>query len=432
MSALSMWLNQACADVTPAQITPPQINPTTINPTVINPTTITPTIINPTIINPTTINPVVINPTVINPTVITPTIINPTTINPTIINPTTINPAVINPPIVRPQIVTPAIVSPSITTPTTITPTTTTPTTTTPTTITPATVTPGNSSAAERTSMSIPDTTEAASKKEEIKLPIGMVVKTQGKVVLLVDNKKIHPLKEKSLFYPQQAIITKKDSKVALRFNDGSFVVLGPESILEIKQYRLTLPAKGDKYAGAPKDRAVLKLLRGNLRAQLGSLALFNGPRAFAILTPRGRIELADAKRNPNVELIYNNKVGLTVRAVGVLSNSKGQVNVTDKNYGLVSAVIGSFPTTTSTLPLVFSDPIMISTAAFFASLVGDINTAYSENILVEEETRMAADAADTAGDSDASNDRDVTGIGVDEEGDDDEGNDIDNDDDDD
>ena len=355
--------------------------------------------------------------------------INPPVINPTVINPTVINPTVINPPIIRPQIVNPTVINPSVTTPSVITPSITTPTNTTPSTttpviITPSSVTPGSSSAAESTSITMPNSAPTAieTKQKKTNLPSGMVIKTNGKVFALISNKTLHSLKPKSLLYSNQIIMTKKESNAGLRFNDGTFLLLGPDSALEIKKFNFTIPAKGQTYTGSPKDRAELKLIKGNLITKLGALALFNKPSAFAIVTPRGRIELANAKANPNVELIYNNKDGLTVKAVGILSNSKGQVTLTEQNYGLTSAVVGSSPTTTTSLPFIFTDVIMRSTASSFSFLVDTVNTGYSENIITEEENSMESDAADTSGDSDASSDGDVASLTSDEEGDD-EGN---------
>jgi hypothetical protein len=212
-----------------------------------------------------------------------------------------------------------------------------------------------------------------------------MIIKTRGTVDVLKKDKTVHSLKEQTLLFNHDIIFTKNDSTVAIRFNDGSFVVLGPDSALEIKEYHFTIPQKGKPYEGSINDKAQIKLYKGILKARLGSLATANPPNVFSILTPRGRLQLSDAKKNPNIELVYNNKVGLVVKAIGVLNNSKGQVPITNKTYGLVSAVVGSAPTTTGSLPLALSDSVIISTTAFFNAQVTQINTLYSESIMAQE-----------------------------------------------
>lgn len=341
--------------------------------------------------------------------------VTPATVTPPTVTPATVTPTTITPPVVTPNTITPPTITPPITTPSN-----TTPSITTPANINPARVNPGNSSSATSTSMTIPNTTASdADSKIKTVLPVGMIVNLSGTANALKENKKIHHLKEKSLFFAHDIIYTKNDSKVALRFNDGTFLVLGPDSALEIKEYRFTVPAKGSTYFGSSKDRAEIKLYQGVLKAKLGSLATANKPNAFAILTPRGRITLTDAKKNSDIEVIYNNKIGLVVKAIGVLNNSKGEITLTDKQYGTVSAVIGSSPILVSTMPDVFSNPAFISTAAFFSEQVSKVSTDYSEPLMLEEENLMAADASDTSGDTNASEASDVTNL-VNEEGDDD------------
>jgi hypothetical protein len=247
--------------------------------------------------------------------------------------------------------------------------------------------------------------TDAEVTKTKLTLPAGMVIKKHGIVEELKSTKKIHYLKQKSLFYAHNVILTKKDSSVALRFNDGSFFVLGPESALEIKEFHFTVPPKGQAYQASPKDRAVVKLIQGNFKARLGVLAMVNKPSAFSILTPRGRLVLSTPAKKPNIDLIYNNKIGLAIKAVGVLNNSKGQVDIDEHFYGLVSAVIGSAPTETNIAPLAFTDPPILSTSGFFKATVSNINTGYSEtDISIEQET-MVSEAVDSLSDCDASRD---------------------------
>jgi hypothetical protein len=152
------------------------------------------------------------------------------------------------------------------------------------------------------------------------------------------------------------------------------------------------------------------------LKGRLGSLATANPPNAFSILTPRGRVQLSDAKKNPNIELVYNNMVGLVVKAIGVLNNSKGQVPTTKKSYGMVSAVIGSAPTTTGSLPLALSEPVIVSTTAFFNNQVSQVSTSYSENVIAHEQELLSHSSEKTTNDS----------ISLDDEGGDDDGSDED------
>jgi hypothetical protein len=325
-------------------------------------------------------------------------------ITPAVITPPTITPATVTPTQITPQVITPQVIIPTTITPANTIPNNTTPNNTTPPIIVPAQVYPGGTSSAGSTSTQIPGMidTDAEDKKKNEQLPAGMIVKLSGTADDLKSNKKIHHLKVHSLFFVHDIIITRKDSNVALLFNDGSFVVLGADSALEIKKFRFTIPSKGKAYQGAPKDRAVIKLLQGNLKAKLGSLAKANKPRAFAILTPRGRIVLSDPAKSPNVDLIYNNRIGLAVKAVGLLNNAKGQVILTDKIDGLVSAIVGSSPTTTTIAPLAFSDLVITHTNGFFNSQISEINTVYNEKTITEEKAFMSSDASDSAADTNA------------------------------
>lgn len=310
---------------------------------------------------------------------ITPATVNPPTINPATITPSTITPPVITPPTITPQTITPSTTTPSNTTPAI----------TTPTTITPTQVSPGNTSEATSTSIrdinAQPTATDVIPTPLKEDFPVGMVIKIHEPVEVLKKNRKVYTLKEQSLFFAHDIIFTKNNSSVALRFNDGTLVVVGPDSALEIKEFHFTIPPKGQGYQGNPDDRAQLKLYKGFLKARLGSLAVANKSNDFSILTPRGRIQLSDAKKNANIDLIYNNKVGLIVKVVGVLNNSKGQVAMDGKPYGAVSAVIGSAPTTTALRPLALSEPAITSSVAFFNSVVSQINNLYSESAINQE-----------------------------------------------
>lgn len=342
--------------------------------------------------------------------------VTPATVTPPVVTPTTVSPAVVTPAVITPPVITPMTINPATTTPAV-----TTPAITTPTTITPTRVNPGPSSEATSTSTQIPTatTSDADTKKVQEQLPAGMIVKVDGTANLLKENKKVHHLKNKSLFFAHEIIYTKKDSKVAIRFNDGTLIVLGPESALQIQEYHFTTPAKGQNYNGDPKDRAEVKLFKGSLKAKLGSLVTANKPNAFVILTPRGSVTLSDPKKNADVEVIYNNKAGLAVKALGTLDNSKGQVIMTEKKYGTVSAVIGSSPILVETIPYVFSDAVFLSTASFFNAETAQINSSYSESIITEEESLMSTDAADTTGDINQSDDSDAASLS-DDAGDDD------------
>lgn len=325
--------------------------------------------------------------------------VTPARVTPPIVTPSTVTPANVTPPVITPPTITPMTINPAFTRPPN-----TTPSITTPPTITPAQVRPGTTSSVTSTTINMPnqEISEPKLQKSKLLTPLGIILKTSGAVNSIKATKKIHPLKEKSLVFVNDIIYTKPGGKVALRFNDGTFVVLGPDSALEIKEYQFTPPAKGENYFGAPRDRAKLKLYKGNLKAKLGSLASENKAGAFVILTPRGRLVLLDPKKDPNIELIYNNMVGLAVKAVGILSNSKGQVSIKDnQHFGSVSAVIGSAPILVSTLPFAFTEDEFVSTGLFFTSLMTNINTVYDQNMLTEEEKLLSTESSSQ--DSDAS-----------------------------
>lgn len=322
---------------------------------------------------------------------ITPATITPPTVTPSTVTPTQINPPVITAPAITPQTITPSITTPSNTMPAI----------TRPPTIIPSQVNPGNSSSASSTSISIPNPkpspTAATPVKIPQELPAGMIFKTKGAVNIVKKNKKVYALKEESLFFTDEIITTKNDSYAALRFNDGTLVVLGPDSALEIQHYWFTVPAKGEEYKGSSKDRSVIKLYQGILNARLGSFATFNNSTAFSLLTPRGCIQLTDAKKEPNMRVIYNNKIGLVVNVVGGLNNSKGHVSLNNKSYGLVSAVIGSSPTTTTVAPLAFSEPLFTTTTAWFNAQLAEVNTTYSERIMTQIEHEMLSEPDEIA-----------------------------------
>lgn len=242
----------------------------------------------------------------------------------------------------------------------------------------------------------------------------GMVLKVQGTVGIVGENKRIRGVHEKSLFFTHDIIFTKQSSYVALRFNDGSFIALGPDSILEIKSFRLTNPGKDMPYQGALNDGASVKLYTGILKARLGSLVLENKIGAFAILTPRGRIELSEPQKNPNIDLSYNNKSGLVVKATGVLKNSQGQVSIGNKIYGIVSAIIGSSPTTMLAIPLALSDAAVVRTGVFFKTAFFEVNNTYNESIISVEEHTLSMDTLKVPGLSANSNGMEPIDFGAD------------------
>ena len=241
--------------------------------------------------------------------------------------------------------------------------------------------------------------TDTTLKKNTLIRPVGRVINLKGTVNSLKENKFVHHLKEHSLLYLSDVIYTEEKSTVGLRLNDGSFIVLGPDSVLEIKKYRLTSPPKGQAYTGAFGDHAEILLLKGNLKATFGSLVTANQPSFFSILTPRGRLMMTSPK-NPNLEMLYNNKVGLVAMAEGLLSTDKGQVTLTQGLYGLVSAILGSSPTTTLIKPMCMDDPNLVSTSTFFKSTRGSVDTTYSELFMSEEDHELTRDGGDTAEES--------------------------------
>lgn len=253
---------------------------------------------------------------------------------------------------------------------------------------------PSNVPLASSASVAPAPTPPATLKK--VVLPSGMVLKVDGMLSALSKDKKVRTLKENSLIFNHDTLFTKKDGRAAIRFNDGTYIAIGPDSALEIKNFHFTVPPKGEKYQGNPKDHASIKLYQGNLKGRIGSLVKANKPNAFLILTPRGRLTLSNPKKNPNVDMVYNNKVGLVVKALGVLNNSKGQVNITDTTYGLVSAIVGSAPTTTTTVPLVYSDVEITSTALLYNSLLSTVQTTYSEQVMSAEEKTLESEQSST------------------------------------
>jgi hypothetical protein len=262
-----------------------------------------------------------------------------------------------------------------------------------------------------------------AIKKKETK-PTGLIVKVDGAVKILGTNKKAKVLKNKSVFFTHDTIVTQDKSHVALRFNDGTFVVLGPNSALKVTEFHFTPPTKGQKYQGSPKDHAELKLYSGVLKATMGSLVKANKPGAFKILTPRGNIEFTDPVKNPTAEVIYNNKTGLAVKALGTLNNSKGQVTLSEANYGLVNAATGSAPTLTTTVPLIFSEAWVAGTYSYYDSIYSTIDTAYRESILDEEQSLYQSEETSN---TNTETQEDNNATAVEDSGDDNDGDSDDN-----
>lgn len=221
--------------------------------------------------------------------------------------------------------------------------------------------------------------------KKDFREVVGVVLKVNGIVKRVYSNNQANNLAKDSLFFSHDIIMTKENGLVAMRFNDGTLVILGPNSILQVRDYHFTPPPAGLNYIGEAKDHAVLKLFSGALKATMGTLVHANEPKSFLILTPRGHVELFDPKKSAQIELLYNNKDGLIVKAVGRLINSKGQVLLTETIYGLVSAMVGSIPTITEVPPLAFSDAAMKSINYFFNSVLPTTETSFDERILDSE-----------------------------------------------
>ena len=283
--------------------------------------------------------------------------------------------------------------------------------------------------AATSTATPTPATKPTTSAKKKAKKPTGLILKMDGTVKVLGSNKKVRTLKGKTVFFTHDTILTKDNSHAGIRFNDGTFVALGPNSALKIDDFHFTAPPKGQKYQGSPKDHAAIKLHTGVLKATMGSLAKMNKPGAFKILTPRGRIELSDPQKSPTAEVVYDKKSGLAVKALGTLTNSKGNVGLTDALYGLVSTVTGSTPITTTVVPSVYSEAWVTSTYGFYDSEYSSVDTSYSEDVMASEESLYESEEASYTSDK---SDEDASDTAAVDDGDgDDDGDDSDDDDDD-
>ncbi|MDI1351338.1 MAG: FecR domain-containing protein [bacterium] len=254
--------------------------------------------------------------------------------------------------------------------------------------------------------------------------PAGTVLKADGIVKMVSKNKKDIILKANTVFFTHKTLVTEKNSRAAIRFNDGTFIVMGPDSALEIKSFHLTPPAKGQKYQGSPKDHALVKLIRGSIKVKMGALVNVNKPTSFIILTPRGRFELTDPQKNSNIDMNYNKTTGLAVKAVGVLTNPKGKVTLNGTSYGLVSSVANSAPTLSTTLPVIFSDVAFLSAATFYNAEITTVDSEYSESLMTAEENTVETEENNSSDEESDTDDNEDSSDDDSDDGDDDSGDD--------
>lgn len=90
--------------------------------------------------------------------------------------------------------------------------------------------------------------------------------------------------------YPKEVLATGPNSYLNVRMSDGSFVLLRPASRFVIEDYRYTArttvaPVQTPAAAGAPQNRALMRLLRGGFRAVSGAIG-HSDPDAYRVNTP--------------------------------------------------------------------------------------------------------------------------------------------------
>lgn len=111
--------------------------------------------------------------------------------------------------------------------------------------------------------------------------PVGKVVVARGEVTARAADAEPRPLERRSDIHQGETVVTGKDSRGQLRFEDGAVVALDSGSELVIEKYRF------DEDDG--EDHAVVRLLTGGLRTLSGEVAE-RDPDNYEVDTPLASI----------------------------------------------------------------------------------------------------------------------------------------------
>ena len=110
---------------------------------------------------------------------------------------------------------------------------------------------------------------------------IAKVIVSVGKVEALSTDGKIRPLKRRSAVFNTDTVMTSEDSKVQMRFTDGSMLALKPDSRFAVESYQYQV--------GDDDGKAVYNLLKGGMQTITGAIGRKNKAN-YALKTPTATI----------------------------------------------------------------------------------------------------------------------------------------------
>jgi hypothetical protein len=140
------------------------------------------------------------------------------------------------------------------------------------------------------------------------------------------------------------AVTTGAGAQASLKFDDGTQIVLGENSLLRVQDYRYQ-PTPPGVTPGPSGDRAVFELLRGSARVVTGKIVV-NNPKEFHFRTPQTELSV---ERGADFQVALVNPAYIHVNAGTVISNN-GWGSPVALNAGTTSIVA-----TSSTAPAAIS-----------------------------------------------------------------------------
>ena len=185
----------------------------------------------------------------------------------------------------------------------------------------------------------------------------GVIESLKGEV--LVGN---NPVPQGRRVLAPSAVSTGAGAQASLKFDDGTQIVLGENSLLRVLDYRYQ-PTPAGVTPGASGDRAVFELLRGSARVVTGQIVL-NNPKEFHFRTPHTELT---TERGADFQVALVNPAYIHVNAGTVISNN-GWGSPVALNAGTTSVVA-----TSSAAPAAISVAELPASAA---SAMGSLSVA--------------------------------------------------------
>ena len=158
------------------------------------------------------------------------------------------------------------------------------------------------------------------------------------------------------------AVTTGAGAHASLKFDDGTQIVLGENSLLRVQDYRYQ-PTPPGVTPGPSGDRAVFELLRGSARVVTGKIVV-NNPKEFHFRTPHTELSV---EHGADFQVALVNPAYIHVNAGTVISNN-GWGSPVALNAGTTSIVA-----TSSAAPAAISITQLPASAA---SAMGSLSVA--------------------------------------------------------